>query len=256
MNKMIVTVFDNESAAYEGLRALNDLHRDGSITLYATAVVAKSAEGQVEVKQEEDEGPLGTVLGFAIGSLVGLLAGPTGLAAGAALGGLSGMLVDLNEAGVDVEFLDEVSAALSPGKVALLADADEMWMAPVDTRMSDLGGMVFRRLRSEVIDDQLAREAAAFQMELAELKSELAEASDETKAAIQKQIDNTKNKLEAINKTAKEKYDKTVAEGKAKIDALEKQIAEASDKRKAKMEKRKAEMRSPSSISKCNTFRF
>ena len=243
MNKMLAIVFENETAASKGLSALHDLHRDGTLTLYANAVVAKNDKGEVEVKQAVERGPIGTAVGFAIGSLVGLLAGPVGLAVGASMGGLSGLVYDLNEAGVDVGFVEEVSNALSPGKVALLAEVEEMWMAPVDTRMSSLGGLVFRRLRSEVVDDQLAREAEAFDRELAQLKAELAEASEETKAAIQNQIDNTKKKIEEINKHAKEKYDKTVAEGKAKLEALEQQMAEASDRRKAKMEKRRAELK-------------
>ncbi len=37
LNKMLVAVFDTEPAAFEGLQALKDLHRDGDITLYATA---------------------------------------------------------------------------------------------------------------------------------------------------------------------------------------------------------------------------
>ena len=243
MNKMLAIIFDNENAASEGLRALHELHRDGTLTLYASGVLAKNDSGQVEVRQPDDKGPVGTAIGFAIGSMIGLLAGPVGLAVGVSIGSLSGMMYDLNEAGVDAEFVEDVSNAILPGKVALLAEVEEMWMAPVDTRMEALGGMVFRRLRSEVIDDQLAREAEAFDRELDALESELAEASDDAKAAIKKQIDNTKKKMEAINKHAKEKWDKTVAEGKAKVAALEQQMAEASERRKSKLEKRRAELK-------------
>jgi hypothetical protein len=35
MNKMLVAVFDREDAAFEGLSALKDLHRDGDISLYS-----------------------------------------------------------------------------------------------------------------------------------------------------------------------------------------------------------------------------
>ena len=43
MNKILAIAFDTESAASEGLTALRDLHREGSVTLYSTAVVAKEA---------------------------------------------------------------------------------------------------------------------------------------------------------------------------------------------------------------------
>ena len=63
MNKMMVAVFDTESAAYEGLHALKELHREGDITLYATAVLTKDFAGIVSVQQTADRGPLGTALG-------------------------------------------------------------------------------------------------------------------------------------------------------------------------------------------------
>lgn len=242
MNKMIVVVFEDEKAAYEGLSAMGALHKEGALTLYSTAVIAKDSNGEAIVKQAADKGPVGTAIGMATGGLLGLLAGPIGLAVGASVGGLTGMLVDFDEAGVDIGFVNEVSEALSPGKVALLAEVDEMWMGPVDTRMEELGGLIFRRLRSEVIDDQLAREAEAFDKELKELQAELAEANEEAKAAISKQINNIRAKLDAINKTANDKLEKTVEEGEAKLNALQEQIADASDRRKAKMEKRRAEL--------------
>ena len=64
MDKMFVIAFDSEEKAYQGARALTELHAEGSIALYAAAVVARDAEGKVTVKQAADEGPLGTVTGM------------------------------------------------------------------------------------------------------------------------------------------------------------------------------------------------
>ena len=47
---MIVMVFDNESSAFEGLKALKDLDADGSITLYSQTVIEKDDNGEVRVK--------------------------------------------------------------------------------------------------------------------------------------------------------------------------------------------------------------
>ena len=90
MNKMIVTVFNNEKSAYEGLTAIKQLHTEGSLTLYAAAVIAKDRKGVVSVKQADEPGPAGTIFGLAAGSLVGLLGGPVGLAVGAATGTFAG----------------------------------------------------------------------------------------------------------------------------------------------------------------------
>src|SRR5262245_22437000 len=141
MNKMLVAVFNNESQTFEGLTALKDLHKQGDITLYATAVLSKDPSGKVNVKQAADQGPIGTALGMLTGSMVGLLAGPVGMAVGASIGGLSGMVTDLNKSGIDIQFVDDVSKALSPGKAAVLADVEESWTTPVDTRVGNLGGL-------------------------------------------------------------------------------------------------------------------
>ena len=44
-NKILVSVFDSERTAFEGLTALKDLHGEGDITLYASTVIAKDAWG-------------------------------------------------------------------------------------------------------------------------------------------------------------------------------------------------------------------
>jgi uncharacterized membrane protein len=239
---MIAIAFDQEAAAAKGMGVLNDLHRDGDITLYSAEVVNKDSSGKVRVVHSIDEGPVSTVIGTATGSLLGALGGPAGVVLGAAAGGLAGWILDLDDAAVDVGFVDDVADALAPGKHALVADVDEMWMAPVNLRMEALGGTVHRRTRAWVEDDQLAREAEALDQEMDELEREYAEARADAKATIQAEIDKTKAKIGAFETKVKDKYDKAVAEGKAKVAALEKRIADASAERKAKMEKRKAEL--------------
>jgi uncharacterized membrane protein len=241
MNKMLAVVFDTEAAAYEGLGALKDLHKDGDITLYATAVIVKDSSGAVTVKQGADEGPIGTGIGLLSGSAVGLLGGPVGVAVGATMGSLTGMLFDLDKSGVDLDFMDEVSKALTPGKAAVLADVEETWLTPVDTRLGTLGGIVFRRLRSEVAEDQLAREAAEFDAELKQLEEELAQEKAENKAKVQKHIEATKQKIRATQVHAKAMLDQAKAETDAKLAALEAQMKGANDRQKAKIKKRMAD---------------
>ena len=250
MNKMLVAVFSTETEAFEGISALKDLHADGSITLYSSGVIVKDSDGKVDVKQAADNGPVGTAVGMATGSLIGLLAGPAGLALGMSVGGLTGMIADMSNIGIDVEFLEEVSNALEPGKSAVLAEVDETWVTPVDTRLADHGGLVFRRLRSEVEDEQYRREAEAFDKELEELKAEMAESSAENKAAIQNKIDGVKSKLQSIQDRVKAKHEQVVAEGEAKIAAMKEQMATANEKKKAKMEQRTAKMEADYSLRK------
>jgi uncharacterized membrane protein len=243
MNKMIVAVFDSEEKAFEGLTALKTLHKSGDISLYATAVLAKNEEGEVAMKQVSDKGPIGTSVGMLSGAFIGILAGPVGMAVGATAGMFGGMYYDLSESGFDDGFVDEVSKALQNGKTAVIADVDEGWTAPVDTRMEELDGMVFRKNRSEVVDDQLNREAEALNAELDELEEELKEADEQAKASIQKQIDKAKKKSKAIKDVVDKKLADAKAETEAKTKELDAQLKEAGSHRKKKLEKRKAELK-------------
>lgn len=243
MNKMLVAVFDSETAAFEGLNALKDLHRNGDITLYSSAVVARDKTGKLDVKQTADSGPVGTAVGLITGSLIGLLAGPAGAVLGASLGGFGGILFDLDNADVGVSFLEDVSKTLTPGKTAVLADVEESWTTPVDVRMHALGGTVSRRFRTEVVEDQLVRESAAFEANLKALDEELKQASAENRAAIQKEIDETKKQLKATQDRAKARLDQAKTEMDARIAALQAQAKGASDRAKARIEKRIADAR-------------
>ena len=45
MERLLVVVFDNETKAYEGTVALRELHREGSITVFAQAVAPSPSSG-------------------------------------------------------------------------------------------------------------------------------------------------------------------------------------------------------------------
>jgi uncharacterized membrane protein len=241
MNKMLVAVFEREAAAYEGLNALKDLHRDGDITLYSSAVIAKDENGKIEMRQAADSGPLGTAVGLLTGGLIGIVGGPAGVAVGASLGSLAGLIFDLNKSGVDVTFLDDVSSSLTVGKVAVLAEIEESWTTPVDTRLHRLGATVFRRLRGEVVEDQLARESAALEADLNALDDDLKHAAAENRAAIQKDIERVKAQLKATQNQAKARLDQAKAETDARVKALEDQAKAAHGRTRERIEKRIAD---------------
>lgn len=237
MDRMLVVVFDNESKAYEGSRALQQLEGEGSIAVYAARVVAKNPDGTTTVKQGTDSAPLGTLTGTAVGSLVGLLGGPVG-AVGAASGSLIGAMADFDNVRVGSDFLADVAERLTPGKVAVVAEVDEEWATPVDTRMEALGGVVLRRSPWEVENARDERDIASIKADMAQLKAEHAEAKAERKAKLQARID-------ALNARLQEKLDKSKArleamrrEADAKVEALRAKAAESKQDIKAKLEQR------------------
>jgi uncharacterized membrane protein len=243
MDKMIVTVFKDERSAYEGTNALRELHEEGSLTLYAFTVIFKDANGVITVKQAADEGPFGTFAGLATGSLIGLLGGPVGLAVGAAAGTLTGSLFDLVRVGVSDDFLSEVYMNLVPNKWAVVAEVDETWVTPLDTRMEEIGGVLFRRGRGEFMDLQIEREIAADEAEIERLETEYKHAVGDAKAKLKLKVDGARKRYEERRELLLKRIEEIEREGDAKIKLLQDQIANATGQAKANLEKRIADER-------------
>jgi uncharacterized membrane protein len=227
MERMLVVVFDNEKKAFEGASALKQMERESSFSIYAGAVVVKHADSTVSVKQLEDSGPIGTLAGTTVGSLIGVLGGPVGLAIGAASGLALGALYDADDIRVGEDFLVDVSKTLTPNKVAFVAEVEEEWTTPVDTRMESLGGVVFRRALWEVektVDDE---ETAAMKADLEQLKSEISQAAADRRAKLQKKIDQLQAKVDAQVEKSKQRHAAFEARQKAKKDVLKKNATAA-----------------------------
>jgi uncharacterized membrane protein len=243
MDKVLVVIFDNESKAYEGSKTLQDLQNEGSINLYAKAVIARDSNGMVTVKQQGDMGPVGTAVGLLTGSLIGLLGGPAGMIVGGAVGMYGGLIYDVAELGVGQDFLDEVGKSLLPGKTAVVAEVWEEWTQPVNTRMEALGGIVYRRTRGEALDEIIEKDIEATQADLAELEAEYERETGEVKAEVQARIDATKAQLQAKQEGIQARLEASQKETEAKIKSLQEQAAKARGERKAKLEKRTAELK-------------
>jgi len=243
MEKMIVAVFENESGTYEGSRVLNQLDAEGSIAIHAESVIKKNADGTVSLLQSDSDFPVRAATGTAIGSLIGLLGGPIGLGIGAITGALAGSIGDLYVAGVNADFLDDVSAVLTPGKSAVVADISEEWVTPVDSRIEAAGGVVFRSLKSTVEDDQRASEVAEIKEEIAQLKAEHAQERADRKARLQARIDSLNAKLQEKLDQAKQRSEQIKSEADAKVKALQQRAAKAHGEAKEAFESRVTQIR-------------
>jgi uncharacterized membrane protein len=220
MDKMVVVVFDTEPKAYEGLQALNELHREGSLTVYSDAVIAKDTDGKVAVRQSASMGPVGAVLGGATGTLIGLLGGPAGAATGMIAGGLSG------------------------AAYAVVAEIEEQWIAPLDDRMDKLGGAIYRRSRSDVVGFQDERDSAALQQEMDQMQEELAQAKGAAKDRLKSSIASTKAALKAAQVRAKARLDAVNKTLDTKIQALQDQASKSTGETKVRLERQIAEFKS------------
>jgi|SRR6185369_14448945 uncharacterized membrane protein len=225
MDRMLVVVFDNETKAYQGKQALQQLDAEGSISVYGYAVIAKNSDGRATVKQGDDVGPISTLLGTSFGSLIGLLAGPAGMALGAAAGMAAGSSVDLDNLRIGSDFVDDVQKALSPKKVALVAEIEEDWITPVDTRMEAAGGTVYRRAISEVQDKVNEEDVAAMKADLAQLKAEHAKAQADRKAKLQAKINELDSKIEGQLQKAKDRRNEAQRKAQERVTVLKEKAA-------------------------------
>jgi uncharacterized membrane protein len=220
MDRMLVVVFDTENKAYEGKKALSQLEDEGSIVVYADAVIGKNPDGTTTLKESEHPGALGTLAGTALGSLLGLIGGPLGIAIGAGVGLVAGGALDLKNARVGADFIDDVKLALQPGRFAVVADIQEDWTSPVDSRMEALGGVVYRRALSDVKRAIHEEHVAAMQAELAQMRAEQANAHADRKAKLQEKTNQLDAKIQVQLEKDKEQRQAAEREAKAKVEIL------------------------------------
>lgn len=188
---MLAVVFDNEDKATQGRKALLELDHKGSLVVHAWAIIVKNADQTTTVKQSVNPGPVGTLVGTSLGSLIGLLGGSAGLIIGCALGLLAGNIADANRAFVGVDFIDDVNKELHAGRFALLADIEEDSTTPVDTCMEALGGAVFRRAVSTHADH-----LGAMKADLAQMKTELHQTPAAQRTKLRERINQLDSKIQ------------------------------------------------------------
>src|SRR5260370_41530370 len=83
---MLVVVVGKGTEGEEGKKGLLAADGEGSVGVYAYAVISKQGDGKVTVKKEDDPGPVGTLLGGSGAALNGLLGGPGARGGGGAAG--------------------------------------------------------------------------------------------------------------------------------------------------------------------------
>lgn len=227
MERTLVVVFDNEKKAYEGKNALWKLDDEGSIVVYANAVVVKKADGTTKVKEGDEPGPIGTFLSTTVGGLTGLLGGPAASAVGAISGFALGSGWDIDNLRIGEDFIEDIAKVLTPNKAALIAEVDEDWTAPVDTRMEAIGGLVFRRALSDVRTQMNEQDIAAMKADIAQMKAEAANANAERKAKLQVKIDTLNNKIDTQYEKAEDRRKAFLKERGEKREILKKKAAAA-----------------------------
>lgn len=225
MDRILAVVFSTESKARAAQEALLELEKQGTIVVYADALLAKKSDGTITVTQTHEPGPLGMALGTTLGSVIGLLGGLPGIAIGSAAGFVAGTIADLDNVRVAADFIDDVSEELRTNQFAVVAEIQEDWTTPVDTRMEALGGIVFRRALSDVKHMANSEDIAALKADLAQLKAEHAEARAARKAKLNEKINQLESRIQARLEKGKDRREAAEQQAKAKVALLKARAA-------------------------------
>jgi len=118
MSELLVVVFDTAEQAMQARLSIKTLEGEGIVKLDDAAVITRTADGKVEVKNQLDSGvAMGALGGGMIGLLLASVFFPiAGILIGAAAGGAIGHFFHKD---VDQSFVKEVTAKIEPGKSAL-----------------------------------------------------------------------------------------------------------------------------------------
>jgi hypothetical protein len=178
-DNVILVTFEEESKAYQAASVLKQADLEGRIVLQAIAIVQRTEDGTLRVKEGEvDDFPVATwtatTIGAATGGLIGLTLGVLGAPLGLLLGGVWGA---------------------QPGTTALIAEVTEPTTEVVDTEMERLGGVVIRRPVVEVEAELAAAEEATRAAEEEARRKLREEREPGLKEKAQQKIDELKTRL-------------------------------------------------------------
>lgn len=244
MSKFVVITLSNEASAYKAVSALNELHNEGSITLYGTAVVRREANGTLTTERRTPAGPVGAGLGAVVGAVIGAFAGPAGAAIGLVTGSAAGGLGGIVHGEVSDEFLEDIMKEMKPGTFAVFAEVSEQWTAPIDTRIEALGGKVFREYRADVVDAMFEKRAEARRDRLAERKAaHAARKAERMETRIEQEIEDVRDKLQRTADKASRRLEATKQELEEKLRILHEQARRAEPVAKKQIDDRISELR-------------
>lgn len=117
MSDLIVVAFDQLDDAQKAMQHVRSLEKQGQIKLEDTAVLSRTGDGKVHVKNElTGATETGAAIGAVVGTFVMFFFPVAGAAIGAAAGGAIGSML---KSGVEPAFVKEMEQQLSPGRSAL-----------------------------------------------------------------------------------------------------------------------------------------
>jgi len=167
---LFVAAYVDERGADQTLEALKQAKKKGEFYYDDAAVVRRSAEGKVHIKETGDMSTgKGAGIGALIGGVIGLLGGPAGVVLGAGAGAAIGGVAAHGDAGFDNDSLKEIGAALPSGTSALVATTSKDFVEAVRKEAPDEATLTIAAdIAAEISDRLNARQDVLMAMVLTE----------------------------------------------------------------------------------------
>jgi len=184
------------SNAYKALSVLRGAAAEGRITIAAAVIGERGADGSLRLAEGEDA-VIGsaTVGGGLIGMAVGILGGPLGMLLGWGAGSLIGGFADADRVDLSETAIGELSGRLPAGTTAILAEVEEYATEVLDGVVSPLGGQVLRLEADQVLGELEAAEAAAIAADREAARVLRQERGQERKQKWEDRVDSLREKL-------------------------------------------------------------
>jgi uncharacterized membrane protein len=153
MNELIVVAFDHLDDARTAMKRLRQLEGEGQVEFEDTALLERTADGDVHVRNEVSGATeTGAAIGAVIGALVTFVFPVAGIVIGAAAGAAVGSAL---KTGVEGGFVDDVKRGLAPGRSALFLVVRKGSADAIVAAMRDFKGEVIQTTLPSDTEDEL-----------------------------------------------------------------------------------------------------
>ncbi|GAA0990630.1 DUF1269 domain-containing protein [Acrocarpospora macrocephala] len=160
MANLIAIAYDDVSTAVDVRDKVQQLQKERLIELRDMAIVERTMNGKIKMKQMVGTTGAGAAGGALWGGLIGLIFFMPflGMAVGAATGAAIGAMSDV---GVDDKFMKDLAEGLKPGAAALFLLIDKSTPDKVIPQLAPYGGRIIHTSLSKDQEDQLKHAVAA-----------------------------------------------------------------------------------------------